>query len=280
MEMVFSFLVNTWQGLPEVKQWAQEHIGASDVLLTKLKREEQILCALEKQRFLAYDGQWKKREYLRVPQACRLPADKNAGFDHVEFRSQTLPPHHAQASWDQKVDVRVRGLYEFTLFTRQDKRYIGAHSTAGWSMWVERKTGHLRYELADPDEKAHFRLHARAIINPVKGILSDIASMEALYVTQKEGQVHKALWLSGNSREGFRHVAYHRQEGALQKMVDKCLRGRTCKDHPAAALDEGKLTAFSNVHSGSYTTYMKEGLPLAFSGVQVEEVVPSVGVFR
>ncbi len=67
MELVFSFLINTWKDLPEVGLWAQENIGGVETLITKMREEDQILCALEKNRLLSFDGQWKKRDQTKSP---------------------------------------------------------------------------------------------------------------------------------------------------------------------------------------------------------------------
>lgn len=279
MELVFSFLLNTWKGFPEVDSWAGEHLGGMESLIAELAREEQILCSLERHRLLSYDSQWKKEANLKIPKECAKQSEKRS-LGTVEFRSETVPLNHDLASWDHKVEIRLKGEMPFSLYTRLDKKYVGAHSTAGWSMWVERKTGHLRYEWSDVANDRHFRMIAKVNMNPLKGGVSKVHELQALFVNQEGSKIQKAFVVSGNSSAGFRHLSYQRSGEQWIKSSEKCSRPQVAKDSLDLFMEEEKLRHFADVSSKKYSAFLEKAQPLAFISVEPAELVPPMAPFR
>lgn len=277
--LIFSFLLNTWQSVPGVNTWADEHLGGVDVVLSEIKKEEQILCTLEHQHLLAYDARWKKSENLKIPKECQEHGKVSESLELIEYRSESLASPEKKTAWNHKVDINLKGHPAFTLFVRADGKYVGAHSTAGWSMWVERKTGSVRYEWIDSQKTCHFRLKAKGLINPIKGTMAKLTSLEALFVHQEAGKMKKALFVTEDQR-GARHTAYLREGENWAKSTDKCTRQKFCKGPLAISFEENRLAAFSNVSDKSYQEFIEKGHPLAFRKISLEELVPPTDRFR
>ncbi len=279
MELVFSFLLNTWKDFPELNAWAEEHLGGTQPLIEEVQKEEQILCILEKNRLLSYDGRRKKQK-IKVPKECERNGLKATAFDEIDFTSESLASQNRQGSWDQKVDVRIKGQKPFTLYVRQDKKYIGAHSTTGWSMWIERKAGHLRYEYVDQRRTTHFRMRAKGDLNPLKGGISRLHELEALYVCRDGKKVQRALAIFGAAGDGYRKVAYQRLGDSWTPSYEECSRKKVCRDPLRISLSEDKVEKFSDVSSSSYLNFMEKGEPLSFTKVEPEELVPPMSIYR
>ncbi|WP_415061306.1 hypothetical protein [Bdellovibrio sp.] len=280
MELVFSFLLNTWKDFPEMSAWADEHLGGTHSLIEGIKEEEQIFCILEKNHLLSYDGRRKKQLKIKIPKECERSGLKMAAFDEIDFTSESLASQNYQGSWDQKVDVRIKGQKPFTLYVRQDKKYIGAHSTKGWSMWIERKAGHLRYEFVDQKRTTHFRLKAKGDLNPLKGGIAHLHELEALYVCRDGKKVQRALAIFGAASEGYRKVAYQRLGDSWTPSYEECSRKKSCKDPLRISLSEEKVEKFSDISSKSYLDFIERGQPLSFMKVEPEELVPPMSIFR
>ncbi|MEK2643917.1 hypothetical protein [Bdellovibrio sp. BCCA] len=279
MELVFSFLLNVWSHFPEADSWAAEHVGGIEAATAEMAFEEQILCSLENQRLLSYDNRWKKEASLKVPVKCRKK-NQNESYQQVEFRSQTLPTGHAMFAWDHSVEIKIKDHAPFVLYTRQDKKYVGAHSTAGWSMWVERKTGKLRYEWSDAKKNLHLRMLATVDINPVKGSISDVRNLHGLFVKKENGAVVKAVKISGDSEDGFKHISYEKNEKGWTKTCEKCSSEKSCKHSVDNLGEESKLNSFADVSSKEYQEFLLRGTPLAFVNVEPSELVPPVAPYR
>lgn len=279
IDLIFSFLLNTWQSFPGINSWADEHMGGVDVIISEIKKEEQILCSLEHNQLLAYDARWKKSEKLKIPKECQDPNTGAESYDLIEYRSESLTSPEKKTAWNHKVDVSLKGHPAFTLYVRADRKYVGAHSTAGWSMWVERKTGSVRYEWIDEQKSCHFRLKARGLINPLKGTIAKLHSMEALYVRQELGKLKKALFVTEDKR-GARHTTYFRDGTTWVKGADTCTRKKGCKEPPEISLDEDRLTNFANVSTQKYKDFIEKGHPLAFQKISLEDLVPPTDQFR
>ncbi|WP_374077035.1 hypothetical protein [Bdellovibrio bacteriovorus] len=279
MAVVFSFLLNTWKSFPEVDFGADEHGDRVKSLIAEIVKEEQILCSLERHHLLSYDGQWRKQTNLKIPKECENQVGKQV-LAQVEVRSETLPPNHDLSAWDHKVQIKAQGDTSFSLYTRQDKKYVGAHSTAGWSMWIERKTGNLRYEWSDPSKTRHFRMIAKVNMNPVKGGVSKVHDLQALFVNQAKNKVQKAVVISGNSAEGFKYLSYQRSGEQWIKSTERCSRSSACKVSGNFSMDEEKLRQFADVSSKKYTEFLEKARPLAFASVEPEELVPPMAHFR
>ncbi|KYG66947.1 hypothetical protein AZI86_07950 [Bdellovibrio bacteriovorus] len=285
IELVFSFILSTWGGLTVVQEWADDHIGGFQVLTDRIHKEEQILCALERQGMLVYDGQWKEKTQLPIPASClkdTTPQIANP-IPTISFRSETLASVPNQSSWDQRIDIRLKDEEQYSLFFRQDKQHVGVHSTAGWSMWVERKTGCIRYELSDAKSLMHFRLKVMGNINPLKGVVTDVNSVEALHVSQSEGKVEKAHVLVGKKQEGFTQLVFRRDKDSLKKVASsESKKGFKEGFHEswASKIGEKELTLFADVNSKKYRDFVMQGLPLAFDRVNPEQPVPETALFR
>ena len=278
LDLIFSFLLNTWQSFPGTNSWAEEHLQGVDIV-AEIKKEEQILCSLERQRLLAYDARWKKRDQLEIPKECQDLLKHRGALQEVEFRSQSLASPEKKSAWNHRIDVKTKEGTPFTLFVRYDGKYVGAHSTAGWSMWVERKTGHVRYEWTDFTKNSHFRMKAQVAMNPVKGNVTKLGSLAALYVRQEAGILQKAVFVTEDS-VGYRHVVYLRSGTEWKKTLERCTRKKGCQDPLEVSLEETKLSNFGNVATKSYGDYIEKGHPLAFIKIDVDEVVPPTDNFR
>lgn len=278
LDLIFSFLLNTWQSFPGVNTWAEEHLNGVDIV-AEIKREEQILCSLERQRLLSYDARWKKRARLEMPKECQDRLKHQEALQEVEFRSQSLTSPEKKSAWNHRIDVKAKDVAPFALFVRYDGKYVGAHSTAGWSMWVERKTGHVRYEWTDFSKSSHFRMKAEAVLNPVKGNVTKLGSLTALYVRQDAGSLQKAAFVTEDS-VGYRHVVYLRNGTEWAKTLERCTRKKGCQDPFEVSLEETKLSNFVNVSTKSYGDFIERGHPLAFIKINTDEVVPQTDHFR
>lgn len=150
-------------------------------------------------------------------------------------------------------------------------------------MWVERKTGAIRYELSDAQSSMHFRLKVTGNINPLKGVVTEINSVEALHVSQSQGKVEKAHVLVGKKQEGFTQVVFRRDNNSLKKVASsESKKGfkEGYRDSWASKVGEKELTSFANVHSKKYRDFVAQGLPLAFEKVDPEQAVPETALFR
>ena len=285
IELVFSFIISTWGGLTVVQEWADASIGGIEVLTERIHKEEQILCALERQGMLVYDGQWKEKLQVAVPASCLKGTGSRIAnpIPSISYRSETLASVPNQSSWDQRIDIHLKDKEPYSIFLRQDKEHIGVHSTAGWSMWVERKTGIIRYELTDGSSTMHFRLKVSGRVNPLKGVVNEVNSVEALYVVKNEGKVQSAHVLVGKKQEGFTQVAFRRQAKTLKKIaVSESKKGfkEGYRDSWASRVGEKELSLFADVNSKKYRDFITQGLPLAFERVNPEQTVPETALFR
>lgn len=254
-------------------------MGGVDVVISEIKKEEQILCSLEHNQLLSYDARWKKNENLKIPKECK-EHDKGAeSYELIEYRSESLASPEKKTAWNHKVEVRLKGHPAFTLFVRADRKYVGAHSTAGWSMWVERKTGSVRYEWIDPEKTCHFRLKAKGLINPLKGTMGKLNSLEALFVRQESGKVKKAVFVTEDLR-GARHTVYFRDGDSWAKRADLCTRRKGCKEPLEISFEENLVVVFGNVSDKRYQDFVEKGHPLAFRKISLEELVPPTDRFR
>ena len=118
--LIFSCLLNTWQSGPGINAWADEHLGGVDLVISQIKKEEQILCTLEHQHLLAYDARWKKSENLKVPKECQEHGKLGENLELIEYRSESLASPEKKTAWNHKVDINLKGLPAFTLFVRAD----------------------------------------------------------------------------------------------------------------------------------------------------------------
>ncbi|UOF00151.1 hypothetical protein [Bdellovibrio reynosensis] len=280
IEWIFSFMITTWQHLPEVETWANENLGGVESLTAEILREEEILCVLEKHALLSFDSQWTKRDRLKIPAACRRTSNMSEYLEGVQFRTEPLLKKNEFPAWDHRLDVVVKNQTPFTIYLRRDRDYLGAHSTAGWSMWIELKTGILRFEWVDQFRNSHLRMKAHTELNPLKGNLKLITHIDALMVTNKGSKVGRAALLTGRSSEGFKHIVFERLNKDLLKSKEKCTKHHSCKKVSSIAIDELKLQKFANVKSSLYTNFLKQGRPLSFSEISPEELVPQMAVFR
>ena len=146
-------------------------------------------------------------------------------------------------------------------------------------MWVERKTGFVRYEWIDSQKTRHFRLKAKGLINPIKGTMAKLNSLEALFVHQEAGKLKKAFFVTEDQR-GARHTSYLREGESWTKSADKCTRPNVCKEPLAISLEENRLAVFSNVSDKSYQEFVEKGHPLAFGKISLDELVPPTDRFR
>jgi hypothetical protein len=285
IELVFSFILSTWSGLGVVQEWADEQLGGSHVLTERINHEEQILCALERQGLLVYDGQWKDKVQLNIPSECVKDAHTKitSPVPQISYRSESLSSVPNQSSWDQRIDVRLKEQEPYSLYFRHDKHHVGVHSTTGWSMWVERKTGSIRYELTDLASSVHFRLKVRGNLNPLKGVVNEVHSIEALHVRQSEGKVQKAHALVGAKGDGYTQVSFRRDKAELKRISQSDSKKNfkeSFKESWATKLGEKELTQFANVSSKKYRDFVAQGMPLAFENVNPEQVVPETALFR
>lgn len=284
IELVFSFVLNTWGGLGMVHSWADTHLGGAHMLTERMSTEREILCALEMRGDLVYDGRWREKTRLPVPPKC-LPdkEGKEKVLSQISFRSLTLASVPNLSSWDQQIDIRLKDQTPFTIYLRQDKHHIGVHSTAGWAMWVERKKGSVRFEMADTKSRRHFRLKARGNVNPLKGEWESVQYIEALHVYQDKGLVQKAHILVSNEAEGFTEINFEREKEGLKRVTKgeaKKTPARSFADSWAFKVGEKELTAFSDVSSQKYQDFIQRGRPLAFHSVDPEQTVPETALFR
>lgn len=280
IEWIFGFLMTTWQHLPEVETWANENLAGVESLTAEILREEEILCVLEKHALLTFDSRWTKKDRLKIPTVCRRTGSMAEYLEGVQFRTEPLLKKNEFPAWDHRLDVMVKNQAPFTIYLRRDRDYLGAHSSAGWSMWIELKTGILRFEWVDQVRNSHLRMKAHTELNPLKGNLKQITHIDALMVTNTGNQVSKAAILTGRSSEGFKHILFERRNKDLFKLKEKCTKHHSCKKISSIAVNELNLQKFANVKSAIYTNFLKQGRPLSFSDVSPEELVPQMAVFR
>lgn len=280
IELVFSFILNTWGGLQTVHTWAQSNLGGAQVLTDLVYRDQQILCALERQGALVYDGQWKERKDLVIPRVCIKDVSKEAKvISNISFRSATLASVPKLSSWDQQIDLRLKGEAPYSVYFRHDKNHVGAHSTAGWAMWVERRKGSVRFEMVNPETQMHFRLKARGNVNSVKGDFTEVHHIEALHVNHDKGEVQKAHIFFGNAKEST-EVVFNRESESLNKKELKRGVHASFASSWASRVGEKELKTFSDVSSQKYRDFIQSGAPLAFTSVNPEQTVPETAVFR
>lgn len=241
--------------------------------------EEATLCGLEKAHLLGYDGQWHEKEALSIPMECSdsLPSHL---LRKVEVKSETLNSAAESSSWDQRVTVKSEGQELFTIYMRQDKHFVGAHSSSGWSMWIERRSGQFRFEFVDQKHTAHLRMKAVGILNPLKGGFSSVQKLEALYVENKNEKAQMAITINGSVTEGLRTFVFQNQKNQWMQISDQCSVKQGCKHNPTFRVDQAAATKFGSVRCKMVDEFIKGGLPLAFTSVMPDEVIPQVGSFR
>lgn len=286
IELVFSFILSTWGGMGVVQEWADSHLGGVSVLTDRIYQQQQILCTLERQGLLVYDGQWKEKFQLQIPAECLKEASAKVPnpVPQINFRSVTLASVPNVSSWDQRIDIRMKDQQEYSLYFRQDKHHVGVHSTGGWSMWVERKKGDIRFEMTHlAHNPTHFRLKVNGSLNPLKGVLSDVSSVEALHVYQEKGKVQRAYILVGKKHEGFTEVAFRRDNKGLKRVAKSEVKkgfNERAQETWASKVGESELARFSDVSSKQYRAFLMQGSPLAFNDVNPEQTVPETAIFR
>lgn len=271
VDLVFSFLLSTWKSLPE--------LGFDPSYRGVILSEAATLCGLERAHLLGYDGQWHEKESLNIPIECSdaLPP---YSLTKIEVKSETLNSLSQSSAWDQRVSLKVNGKDFFTIYLRQDKHFVGAHSSNGWSMWVERRSGQFRFEYLDQMHTNHLRMKALGILNPLKGGFSSVQNLEALYVENKDGKAQTAITISGSNEGGLRTLIYRDQRNEWIQTDDQCSLKQGCKHNSTFQVDQGMATKFASVRCKMVDDFINGGLPLAFTSVMPEEVVPQVGNFR
>ncbi len=276
-ELVFSFLLNSWTGVERVYTHAGSGVQGFQVLNRNLKDSRLLFCTLESKGLLSFDGRWRGGKSISIPKKCTSNHTNINKYELLRVRSASVRLTDIMHSWDQKIDIQVPGKATFSFYLRQDKKYVGIHSSQGWSAWVERKTGVFRFELADFDNKSHFRMWGKGVVNPVMGRFERVSLWDALYVQMRGSRPLRAVMLSGHL-ENYHSVEFGVTKGSWQKTKIQC--EGSCHDLVRGDLEESVAATFGKIESSSYQNFVREPHPLAFPEIEPKDLVPITGTYR
>ncbi|MFS4458689.1 hypothetical protein [Bdellovibrio sp. HCB2-146] len=239
-----------------------------------------LLCGLESQGLLPFDELWHQHERFEIPEKCFAKNQGPKSFKKLKVRTVSIRLTDEMRCWDQKIEWSFEGGQINTLYIRQDKKYVGVHSTQGWSAWIERKQGNFRYEFVDLESQSHFRLKGRGRLHPLKGSLEELDSLELLHVNHSGNGPLQATTLSGSKKEGLRLLSYRADSGAWKQTKDLCSQPGLCAKEKPLEVTESSAREFLKIKSASYLGFVQAGRPLAFLKVEASELLPAVAPYR
>jgi hypothetical protein len=277
-ELVLLFILQSWKDLEQQMLLAQPHVESLQALESELQANQLMLCGLEKKGLLSFDEQWIESAKLEVPESC-LAGRAATTYKNLRVRSSSIGLMDAMNPWDHKLEVRSAGEKPYALYLRQDKKYVGAHSTKGWSVWIERKTGKFRFEYVNAKDNSHLRVHGTGSLHPLKGALQKLESLDALHVSGSPSGL-KANVMKFSSVEGFKLWAFEKQDGKWQGTKKICLQADKCEGLGKLEIDETSAQHFAHVENSSYQTFLEKGHPLAFQKIEASELVPGAASYR
>ena len=181
-ELVTTFILKSWRDLEQQILPAQTYIESLHSMESDLQTTQFLLCSFEKKGLLAFDQRWVAVDKLEVPKAC-LAGHEPVVYKKVRVRSSSISLVDSMNPWDHRIEIRVGDEKPYALYLRQDKKYVGAHSTKGWSAWIERKKGGFRFEYVNTKNNTHLRVQGSGKLHPIKGDLQRLESLEALHVS-------------------------------------------------------------------------------------------------
>ncbi|MNL24555.1 hypothetical protein D3C87_1459940 [compost metagenome] len=257
---------------------AQSHIESLQALESDLQASQLMLCGLEKKGLLAFDDRWVETAKLEVPEPC-LTGRAATSFINLRIRSSSIAILDPMNPWDQKLEVRSADEKPHTLYLRQDNKYVGAHSSKGWSVWIERKTGKFRFEYGNVKNSSHLRLQGTGSLHPLKGDLQKLENLEALHVSNVSAKL-KANVVKITRAGGFKLWTFEKQDGKWQGTKKICNRPESCDGLGKLAIDESLAQQFVQIDNSSYQVFLEKGHPLAFQKIEASELVPRAAPYR
>lgn len=272
IDLVFSFLLSTVISLPDV--------GLELGFRRSFQMEQAMLCSLEKAGLLVYDGKWHSSENLKIPADCMNNQTGSLKVTGLRVRSESLNSPLGPSAWDHRITIKAGEGPSFVTLIRQDSKYIGAHSSSGWAMWAERRSGQFRLESVDQRQSIHVRLKATGELNPMKGGYSGFHSLEALYVKVQQGKAHKAVTVSGTPADGYKTLRYEQSKKGWHLANQRCSLEKGCRVNAPIHIEESQALKFGNIESDDFIHFLQDGQPLAFTSVMPDEVLPLIGTYR
>lgn len=277
-ELVLLFILQSWKDLEQQMLPAQPHIESLQALESDLQANQLMLCGLEKKGLLVFDNRWIETEKLEVLEPC-LAGRVATTYKNLRFRSSSIALIDPMNPWDQKLEVRSADEKPYSLYLRQDKKYVGAHSSKGWSVWIERKTGKFRFEYVNAKNNSHLRMQGKGSLHPLKGELKKLESLEVLHVAiLPAGLTANIVKVSGAG--GFKLWAFEKQDGKWQGTKKICNQQDSCEGLGKLEIDENSAQQFAQVDNSSYQAFLEKGHPLAFQKIDASELVPRAAPYR
>ena len=277
-ELVLLFILQSWKDLEQQMSLAQTHVASLQALESDLQANQMLLCGLEKKGLLAFDDRWVEKAKFEIPAPC-LSGNPAITYKNIRVRSSSIGLMDKMNPWNHKLEFRSGDEKPYVLYLRQDKKYVGAHSTQGWSVWIERKTGKFRYEYVNAKDNHHLRLQGAGSLHPLKGSLQKLESLDALHVSSSSAGL-KAHLIKISPGEGFKLSAFEKQDGKWQGTKKICSQPITCEGEIIPEIDENGAQQFAQVANSSYITFLERGHPLAFQKIEASELVPAAASYR
>lgn len=279
-ELVLSFILNSYRDLEPEVSFAKSHIQSFQNFEAELGESRALLCGLESQGLMPFDELWHEHERFEIPEKCFAKNQGPKSFKNLKVRTASIRLTDEMRCWDQKIEWSFEGGQIHTLYIRQDKKYVGVHSTQGWSAWIERKQGNFRYEFVDLESQSHFRLKGQGRLHPLKGSLEELNSLELLHVSQSLKDTLQATTLSGSKKEGIRMLTYEAKSGEWKQIKDLCSQAGLCGREKPIEVTELSAREFLKIKSAPYLGFVQAGRPLAFLKVEASELLPVVAPYR
>jgi hypothetical protein len=277
-ELVLLFILQSWKDLERQMLLAQPHVESLQALEADLQKNQLMVCGLEKKGLLSFDQRWIETAKLEIPKPC-LAGGVATTYKNLRVRSSSIGLMDAMSPWDQKLEVHAADQKPYVLYLRQDKKYVGAHSTQGWSVWIERKTGKFRFEYVNVKNNSHLRLQGAGSLHPIKGDLQKLESLDALYVSGSALNL-KANVVRFSGAEGFKLWAFEKLEGKWQGTKRVCSQPDNCEGLGKLEINESSAQQFASVDNSRYQTFLERGHPLAFQKIEASELVPGAASYR
>lgn len=273
------FILQSWKDLEQQMSLAQTHVESLQAFESELNTNQQLLCGLEKKGLLSFDDRWVEAAKFEIPASCVAPRNSAATFKNIHVRSSSIGLMDKMNPWNHKLEFRSGDEKSYVLYLRQDKKYVGAHSTQGWSVWIERKTGKFRYEYVNAKDSRHLRLQGTGSLHPLKGSLQKLESLDALHVSSSSSGL-KAHLIKISTAEGFKLSTFEKQDGKWQGTKKVCSQAQSCAADGKLEIDEKGAQQFAQVANSSYITFLEKGHPLAFQKIEASELVPTAATYR
>lgn len=277
-ELVLSFILKSWRDLEKQILSAQTYVESLQSLESEMQTSQLLLCGLEKKGLLSFDQRWIELEKLEVPEACHVDHVATV-YKKIRIRSSSIGIADSMNPWDHKIEVGIGTEPLYSLYLRQDKKYVGAHSTKGWSAWIERKTGSFRFEYVNPKNNTHLRMRASGQLHPLKGDLQKLDSLDAVQVSGVAADLKAAL-VKVTGTDGFKLWGFGKQDGKWQGTKKICSLPGTCESSAKPEIDENSAQQFGQTNNLDYQNFLEKGHPLAFQKIEASELVPAAAPYR